>query len=234
MQLRNIGKYKGEILVITSTFCPTFLVKSLKRSNNVTVLKFKKINFTTETEKSLANLTKGSNRHVNKNFQWHKLHLFREEMKQWEYIFYLDINMHIHSDIRPLLKFRPKNKIFARADGYPTYKWKLSSQFDEMHPLFKSLSYSFDLEITDYFQTGVFYFYTKIIEKNTFLDLKSLVYKYPFSITNEQGILNLYFIFLKNKYEELPDEVDNKITYFYWLIKNKKVIISKALTTQNK
>ena len=62
----------------------------------------------------------------------------------------------------------------------------------------------------------------------------SLVNKYPFSQTNEQGILNLYFIFLKNNYEELVGEVENKITYFYWLIDNKDVIISKALTTRNK
>ena len=78
------------------------------------------------------------------------------------------------------------------------------------------------------------YFDTGIIEQNTYSELIALVNKYPFSITNEQGILNLYFIFIKNNFEELAHEVENKITYFYWLIENKDVIISKALTTQRK
>ena len=233
-QLRNIGKYNGEILIITNILCPTFLVKSLKRRNKVTVFRFKKNIFDSKTEKSLSNLSIGSNRHVNKNFQWYKLYLFNKKIKKWKYIFYLDINMHIHFDIRPILDVKPKNKIYARADGYPTYNWKLSSQFDKNHPLFKNLNESFDLEITNYFQTGVMYFDTSIIGDNTYVDLVSLVNKYPFSQTNEQGILNLYFIFLKNNYEELVGEVENKITYFYWLIDNKDVIISKALTTRNK
>ena len=100
--------------------------------------------------------------------------------------------------------------------------------------MFKNLNESFDLEVTNYFQTGVMYFDTSIIEENTYEDLVSLVNKYPFSQTNEQGILNLYFIFIKNNYEQLISEVENKITYFYWLIDNKDVIISKALTTRNK
>jgi hypothetical protein len=61
-----------------------------------------------------------------------------------------------------------------------------------------------------------------------------LIKKYPFSITNEQGILNLYFIFIKKQYEELIDVIDNKISYFYWKLENKEVIITKALTTKNK
>ena len=92
--------------------------------------------------------------------------------------------MHIHFDIRPILDVKPKNKIYARADGYPTYNWKLSSQFDKNHPLFKNLNESFDLEITNYFQTGVMYFDTSIIGDNTYVDLVSLVNKYPFSQTN--------------------------------------------------
>lgn len=233
-QLRNIGKYSGEILVITNILCPTFLVKTLKRRNNVKVFRFKKNIFDSKAEKSLSNLSMGSNRHVNKNFQWYKLYLFNKKIKKWKYIFYLDINMHIHFDIRPILEVKPKNKLYARADGYPTYNWKLSSQFDKNHPLFKNLKESFDLEVTNYFQTGVMYFDTSIIEENTYEELVSLVNKYPFSQTNEQGILNLYFIFFKNNYEELINEVENKITYFYWLIDNKDVIISKALTTPKK
>jgi len=30
-QLRNIGKYQGEILVITTKLCPTFVIKSIRK-----------------------------------------------------------------------------------------------------------------------------------------------------------------------------------------------------------
>ena len=58
------------------------------------------------------------------------------------------------------------------------------------------------------------YFDTKIIEISTLNNILSLIKKYPFSTTNEQGILNLYFIFIKNQYEELVEVVDNRISYF--------------------
>ena len=54
-----------------------------------------------------------------------------------------------------------------------------------------------------------------------------LAKEYPISITNEQGIMNLYFKFIKNLYYELPIEVDEYMTYFYWLIDSKKIIVTK-------
>ena len=44
-QIRTIGKYQGEILIITSKLTPTFLIKSIRKKNNVKIIRFKKINF---------------------------------------------------------------------------------------------------------------------------------------------------------------------------------------------
>lgn len=233
-QLREIGKYSGEIIIITSFLCPTIFIKFLRKKNNITVLRFKKIKFNSSTEHKLSNLNLGSNRHTNKNFQWHKLYLFDEKIKIWDYIFYLDINMHIHHDINPILSSKPDNQLFARADGYPDYKWKLSSQFDHTDISYSKLNKLYDLEIKDYFQTGVMYFDTKIISSRTFKDIKNLVNKFPITITNEQGILNLYFIFIKKNYRQLVEKIDGKVSYFYWLLNDTEVIISKALTTKIK
>ena len=233
-QIRDVGKYSGEILVITSLECPTFFIKFLRKSNNVSVLRFKKIKFDRKTEHKLSNLNLGSNRHVNKNFQWQKLYLFNKKIKKWDYIFYLDINMHIHHDIRPLLDIKPSKELLARADGYPNYEWKLSSQFDSTDKKYSSLSKTYDMEINNYFQTGIMYFDTKIISSQTFKEIKELVHNFPITITNEQGILNLYFIFIKNNYQQLVEKIDGKISYFYWLLKDQEVMISKALTTKIK
>ena len=233
-QIRNKGNYKNEVLVLTSLTCPTFLIKYLNKKNNVTVLRFKKIKFDKLTNKSFINLKVDVNRHITKNFQWHKLYLFHTKLKKWPFIFYIDINMNIHHDINNILKKTPNNNLLARADGYPNYQWKLESQFDSLHPGFNSLAREFDLKTAYYFQTGLMYFDTKIIEISTLNNILSLIKKYPFSTTNEQGILNLYFIFIKNQYEELVEVVDNRISYFYWKLSNREVIITKALTTKNK
>ena len=233
-QLRTNGKYQGEILIITSLICPTFLIKNIIKDKKITVFRFKKLKFNVKTEKILKNLNSNPNRHNTKRFQWQKLYLFNKKIKRWKYIFYLDINMHIHHDINDILAIRPQGKLFARADGYPDYKWKLSSQFDQTNKLYESLKNNFDLEINNYFQTGVLYFDTELISENTFGEIISILDEFPISVTNEQGILNLYFIFLRNKYKQLVEEVNGKISYYYWNTKDKDIIITKSLVDKYK
>ena len=117
-QIRNIGKYKGEILIITSLFTPTFLLKLFLRDKNIKIYRFKKIKFSIRTNKALndINIPGKPNRHKTKKFQWHKFHLFDEKLKNWDQIFYIDINMKIHFDIEPILKLNPENKLFATLD----------------------------------------------------------------------------------------------------------------------
>jgi len=64
--------------------------------------------------------------------------------------------------------------------------------------LFDKLEENYKLEVQNYFQTGVMYFDTNIIEKNTKNEIINLVKKYPISISNEQAILNLY-LYLDNR-----------------------------------
>ena len=229
-QLRNNGNFNGEVIVITTYFCPTYLIKNLNKKNKITILRFKKIKFKKNTNYYLNNLQTfdDPNRHKTKKFQWHKLHLFDKKLKKWKYIFYLDINMKIHYDINLIFNNLPKNQIQARADAYPDYNRTLESQFDKTHFIFNNLQDKFDLSITNYFQTGVLYFDTSIISSSTKYEIIELVNSFPISVTNEQGIMNLYFYLLKNLYFELPAEIDDYLSYFYWKVKNKKVIITKA------
>ena len=233
-QLRTKGNYSGEIVVITNMICPSIFIKFLRRKNNVTILRFRKIIFNKEAEEALSSLSAVPNRHLTKNFQWQKLYLFHNKIKKWKYIFYMDINMNIHHDINPILSIKPNKKLFARADGFPDYKWKLKTQFDKNHSKYNDLYKKYNLEITNYFQTGVIFFDTSIVKNNTLSEIKLLVQKFPISITNEQGILNLYFIFEKNQYEQLIDFLNGQLSYFYWKKSDQEVIITKALTEKNR
>ncbi len=233
-QLRTKGNYSGEIVVITNMICPSIFIKFLRRKNNVTILRFRKIIFNKKAEEALSSLSAVPNRHLTKNFQWQKLYLFHKKIKKWKYIFYMDINMNIHHDINPILSIKPNKKLFARADGFPDYKWKLKTQFDKNHSKFNDLYKKYNLEITNYFQTGVIFFDTSIVKNNTLSEIKLLVQKFPISITNEQGILNLYFIFERNQYEQLIDFLNGQLSYFYWKKSDQEVIITKALTEKNR
>jgi len=233
--LRLNGNYFGEILIITSLFSPTFLLPSTFGSK-VKVLRKKKIKLSRSTIDILnSNDTKGQpNRNINKKFQWHKINLFDTSVKNWNYIFYLDINMKIHNDISDILSIKPKKKILARADSYPEYKNNLSSQFDKNTKSYTKLKEEYDLTINNYFQTGLLYFDTNIVNTRTKERLIELSEEYPCTITNEQAICNLYFIFEENLYEELVAEINDKISYFYWMLPDKKVIITKQNRIQYK
>lgn len=235
-QLITVGKYKGEIILLTTYTAPTFLIKTIRKKNDVKVLRFKKIKFDRKTNNILSNLKTfdDPNRHITKNFQWHKLNLFDKRLKRYKYIFYIDINMNVHFDINIILKNVPINGLQARADSYPNYDRALDSQFDLINPLSYSLREKYDLSVTNYFQTGVIYFDTSIIQNNTKFEIINLVKEFPISKTNEQGILNLYFYLDKKIYTELPAEIDGYISYFYWKIKDRKVIITKALKSYSK
>ena len=235
-QVRNIGKYKGEILIITSLFTPTFFFKLVLRDKNIKIYRFKKIKFSRRANEALNNINIPGkpNRHKTKNFQWHKFHLFDEKLKKWDQIFYIDINMNIHFDIEPILKLNPENKLFARADSYPKYEKDLSSQFFKESMFYEKLNNNYDLSRKDYFQTGVMFYDTKIIKCDTKDNLIKLVEKFPISITNEQGIMNLHFGLDEKNYQELDINVGNYITYFYWMKKSEKIIITKQSREQYK
>lgn len=228
-QLRKNGNFNGEVILITSKITPTFLIKAIRKDSNLRIMRFNKVLLSKQARQTLNSLNTGNqpNRNKTKNFQWAKLNLFREELKNWKYIFYLDINMNIHHDLNELFKIKPIKKLFARNDSYPDFKNKLSTQFDNTQHLYKEFEKEFNLNTNNYFQTGILYFDTNIISENLFSKIIDLVEKYPISVTNEQGILNIYFKYVNDFYQELPLMVGKKKTYYYWLVPNEEIIITK-------
>tara|TARA_B100001250_G_C19637988_1_gene716893 strand:+ start:181 stop:966 length:786 start_codon:yes stop_codon:yes gene_type:complete len=230
------GCYDGEVLVLTSYFTPTFLIDSFKKYQNLTIIRFPNISFSQKVKKRYLNLKTingAPNRFKTKRFQWHKLHLFNSKLKKWKYVLYMDINFTIHHDITPLLELKPKY-LLAKCDGYPDYERTLNTQFDNSQVEFKELSELYNLDSNKYFQTGLLYYNTEIINIDTFNEIKHLAERYPISLTNEQGILNLYFHSQNDIFEELPEYLGNKIIYYYWMIKDVDIIITKQLREQYK
>jgi hypothetical protein len=234
--LKLNGHYEGEVLIITSRLTPTFLIKGIRSNSQVKIIRLSKIKFnksTTIRYKTL-NTDDQPNRFATKNFQWFKLNLFDTALKNWKFILYLDVNLTIHHDINPLLNYLPNKKIYARADSYPNYNRKLKTQFDSRQPEYKEINRRYNLEDVNYFQSGLLFFDTSIIKDNTKKEIIELAKQYPISVTNEQGILNLYFQENSIFYEELPEYIDGYLTYYYWKLKDTKIMITKQLVEQYK
>lgn len=228
-QLIVNGKYNGNICLVIGDdlYNTTMLDCSLIKDNNITVKHFQDIVFPNEFLN--ANKTiKTDGRNITKKFQWHKLHLFNVFFKQWEYVFYIDCGMTIYSDITPILNEARENTLLAHSDAYPTYEWKLYTQFDKtIDVCFTKLNSLYNLNI-DYFQTTMMLYNTKIIENDTYDKLFELALEYPISRTNEQGIMALYFTNVRPLFKQI--KTHNEETFFYDYLsrnKNNKYIMLK-------
>jgi hypothetical protein len=172
-----------------------------------------------------------------KLFQYHKFNLFDWYFKRYDYIFYLDCGITIYSDVTPILNERKPNTLLAHSDAYPSYENKLDFQFEKNNVFWDDLSTKYNLNI-DYFQTTMMLYDTQLIEsewvksnvQNTSEILYQLLEKYPISITNDQGIIALYFTTIKPAFEQL--RIHNDTHYFYDYISRKrehKYILLKSL-----
>ena len=135
--------------------------------------------------------------------------------------------MRINHEINELLDLAEENTLFAPYDAFPDLDWKLKSQFNTESLIYEKLQAKYDLDNPKYFQTGILFYDTDIIKNNTFDELLTLSETYPISKNNEQGIMNLYFMYDFPVFKKLPDRIKSKKTYSYWKLEEIQSIITK-------
>jgi len=214
--LRHNGNYNGNIcLIIGDDLYNSNLLDELNDFivyYNITIKYFPDIKFS-DNFYTINNKINSDGRNITKKFQWHKFHLFNTFFKQWNYIFYIDCGITIFSDISPIINEVSDNILLAHSDAFPEYKSKLYNQFDSNNKvIFQKLNQSYNLNI-DYFQTTILLYDTNIIQNNTFENLVKLAETYPISLTNEQGIIALYFTNIYPVFKQI--KIKNNFTYFY-------------------
>ena len=209
-----VGEYTGDIVLVTgddvdvnSLLKHPFIKKHQKQ---VSIRACPDIVFENNVYKTMTETNAVCGKAHNKMFQFHKYHIFTPFFKKWKYVFYIDCGTKIFNPIQPILNCACEDTLLAHSDAFPTYVWKLSGQFleDKKQELYER----WDLD-RDYFQSTIMLFDTGIIEEDTFETLCDLTERYPISRTNDQGILNLYFICMKDKWKQLT--LGNGETYFY-------------------
>jgi hypothetical protein len=215
-QLITNGNYKGDICLVIGDDLnnPAFFNNPFIKDNNIIIKYFPNIQLTSDFL-NLQYIMNRPSHWAHKLFQYHKLHLFNTFFKQWDYIFYLDCGITIFSDITPIINEVKENTLLAHSDAYPTYEWKLHNQFDKTDDVnFTKLNDKYNLNI-DYFQTTIMLYDTKIIEENTYSDLLNLMFEHPISITNDQGIIALYFTNVKPLFKQIKTHNENGFFYDY-------------------
>lgn len=229
-QLVKNGKYNGTICLVIGDdlLNDKMLDCDIIKNNNIIIKHFPNIQFPKEFLEINNNII-SDGRNLTKTFQWHKLNFFNTYFKQWKYVFYLDCGMTIFSDISPILNQITEHKIVAHSDAYPTYDWRLHDQFCKKNTeYFTKLNNTYNLNI-DYFQTGIMLYDTEIITENTYTDLLNLALEYPISITNEQGIIALYFTNVRPLFKQIKTR--DETTYYYDALSrnpNNKYIMLKT------
>lgn len=207
------GKYRGDIcLVIGDDLVGSDLLNNeLIKKHHVIIKHFPDLQFPEVFLEKARNLP-----NFGKVFQYHKLHLFNTYFKKWRTILYVDCGMKIYSAISPMLDIKKANTLLAHSDAFPEYSWKLHSQFDQKDERYDELNRNFSLDI-DYFQTTMMLYDTNIIQENTFKHLYDLALQYPISITNDQGIIALYFTNVNPVWQQIS--IQNGKTFFYDYLK---------------
>jgi hypothetical protein len=141
-----------------------------------------------------------------RNFQYFKFFLMHTFFKRWTNVLYLDSGIKIHGLLERLTrKCIERNVLYAHSDSYPTYEWKLKDQFclelDEQ--LAQKINRQYDLNC-NYFQSTIMIYDTSIIQEDTVAKLFYLKEQFPFSLRNDQGIFNLYFLCERALWRQLP------------------------------
>jgi len=188
--------------------------------NNVIVKYFPDIKFTEEFDSKFYTLKRTSN-WVQRKFQYHKFNIFNIFFKQWKFIFYIDSGATVLNSIDIMFNAKRSGKFCAHSDAYPNNPWFLKRQFDDSESIFSEMYDLYNLEI-DYPQTTVMLFDTELINEHTFNEMYSLAERWPISLTNDQGIIALYFAAIKNNWEQIQLG-DENYWYYDFSIRNNKL-----------
>ena len=237
--LRSVGKYTGDIAIITDS--PIHL-KQLLFAKNLTettiLLNGKKL--LPRGFQDAPKLCQTNDLSEKRKKAWTSYYLkslvFHSYFKKWKKVLYVDSLVNIHRPLTPAFfeQIDLKGKILANPDSWPKAEWTLRTQFlEKCNPsLFKELEElrknSFDT--VDYFQSTVMLYDTSILMPSTLIEILQLYQKFGEIADSDQSIFSLYWVVLKQKYSSFPyrlqDTLEVPYDYFRRLADAKYILTS--------
>jgi hypothetical protein len=224
LDLRSIGNWHGEIVLITIDFN---LNQNFKDFYNITEAKFPVIDKTNLLNQIGENgfLDTTDKREIYKLNQWEKLHVFDEYFLKWSRVVYLDAGLRVLDNVKYLLELNCINKILAPKDGKfyedQPFQCQLSYDKPELIESFKSEFGETSLK-SNYMLNCIWMYDTNILKICDKSQLIESMNKYTFCKTNEMGLMNILFHFKYKLWEAFPIKSSNGKFLFDWCELNQK------------
>lgn len=213
-ELQGNGQWTGDIVLIAVDFNPPPM-------EGVTVLHTTHINTAAHVERLQKNPIQpmSDNRHFGKLHQWDKLQVFKEYFRKWERVVFLDAGLRIFWPVTALLDLEWRGKFLAPDDsGHKDNGSRFNCQLDlNANPrVTMDLFSEYPRSILDekYFINCVFVYDTSLLDRVTFDELEQTMNRYPISMCNEMGIMNLIFAYKLRVWTPFPHGRVNG-TYIY-------------------
>jgi len=220
-QVRTVGKYNGDIVFFHGNDISNDNESIIRMIENYDVKVKYFPNIDTDYVSEVLNRAKElAYPAKQKIFQFHKFYTFDVYFKQWDRVLYLDCGIHVYGDIQRMFNIDCTNCFMAHSNPYPQHYglWKLDHEFELRNEpeIVEKLFKNFDMSLEDYFQSTIMLFDTVVIKEDTVSKLIELMNEYPISNANDQGILNLYFIFISKTWKLIPTMDEEGYLYDWW------------------
>jgi hypothetical protein len=174
-EARTVGQWKDDIVLLVSSDVYNNTVTKEKSSElNIILREVPNRNFNSNLELWIQHPEHIDCQYViQRGFMYNKFCIFDTYFKQWDIVFYLDGGAVIQGPLeRMKMACAPTNCIYAHSDAYPTYEWKLRTQFcidlfkheENKTEFINTYSPFFD---NNYFQGTMCIYDTCIIESDT-------------------------------------------------------------------
>ncbi len=215
--LRTIGKWSGDIVVITIDFN---LNDDFKTNYIITEKKFPLIDKSILLNKIGKGFSNSDGRELSKLNQWEKLHVFDDYFLQWDRVVFLDAGLRVLDNVKYLLELDCSNSILAPND-VPEYMKKdqtFKSQVSYDNPeLIESIKKDFGDILNEKYMLNCMWMYdTKILHICNKTQLIDAMNTYTLCKTNEMTIMNLLFHFKYHLWKEFPDNSSHGKFLFEW------------------
>jgi alpha-N-acetylglucosamine transferase len=219
-ELRQRGQWDGDVVLMVVDFVP----KQEDLPMNTLLLNVQHIDHTPlwNTWKTNPIRKMDDNRHYGKIYQWDKLYIFCDFFQQWDRVVFLDAGIRILDTVQHLLDIPYKGKFLSPDDSDPYdngNRMRIQFDLDANAKVIQALLEDFGVDwfSSKYFLNCIFLFDTSLLHKNTFEEMKEMMFKYPISLCNEMGIMNLYWTVKRKVWEAFPKRtLDDSKYLFGW------------------
>lgn len=204
LDLRVRGQWHGDTVLVTVGFNAPDLWKDFYRVETRRI-EHSDLSELLEKQRKHPIRAMDDQRHTKKLTQWDKMCFFEPWVQRWDWVLYLDAGYRVVQPIERFWNLRREGKMLSHEERHPVLQ-----QFDlDANPgVTKDLKEQFGSVLErKAFQNGLLLFDTSIVDKVSRKDLEEAMNRYPISLVNEMGILNL-LAHQRGIWEALPEWVE--------------------------